>query len=42
VALRGPVETKINYIQKHEISIDTPNHSLNILLPYNDDNVKLC
>ena len=42
VALRGPVETKINYIQKHEISIDTPNHSLNILLPYNEDNVKLC
>ena len=42
VALRGPVETKINYIQKHEISVDTPNHSLNILLPYNDDNVKLC
>lgn len=42
VALRGPVETKINYIQKHEISIDTPNHSLDILLPYNDDNIKLC
>lgn len=42
VALRGPVETKINYIQKHEISVDIPNHSLNILLPYNDDNVKLC
>lgn len=42
VALRGPVETRINYIQKHEISIDIPNHSLNILLPYNEDNVKLC
>lgn len=33
VAVRGPVETKINYIQKHQISIDTPNHSLNIYMP---------
>lgn len=32
-AIRGPVETKINYTQKHQISVDTPNHSLNILLP---------
>lgn len=40
VALRGPVETRINYVQKHEISIDVPNHSLNILMPYNEDNVK--
>lgn len=32
-AIRGPVETKINYIQKNGISIDTPNHSLNILMP---------
>lgn len=32
-AVRGPVETKINYIQKEGISVDTPNHSLNILLP---------
>ena len=32
-AIRGPVETKINYIQKHGISVDTPNYSLNILLP---------
>ena len=32
-AVRGPVETKINYIQKHGISVDTPNHSLNILMP---------
>ena len=36
-AVRGPVETKINYIQKHGISVDTPNHSLNILMPKNDD-----
>lgn len=36
-AIRGPVETKINYIQKHKISVDTPNHSLNILLPKNKE-----
>lgn len=33
VAVRGPVETQINYIQKHQISVDVPNHSLNILMP---------
>lgn len=33
LAIRGPVETKINYIQKNGISVDTPNHSLNILMP---------
>ena len=32
-AVRGPVETKVNFIQKHGISIDTPNHSLSILMP---------
>ena len=32
-AIRGPVETKINFIQKHGISVDTPNYSLNILMP---------
>ena len=37
-AIRGPVETKINFIQKNGISIDTPNHSLNIMLPLTDDN----
>ena len=36
-AIRGPVETKINYIQKHGISVDTPNLSLNLLLPLNED-----
>ena len=35
-AVRGPVETKINYIQKHQISVDEPNHSLNILMPLNE------
>ena len=38
-AIRGPVETKINYIQKHGISVDTPNHSLNILMPKNEDTI---
>ena len=36
-AIRGPVETKINYIQKHGISVDNPNYSLNILLPKTAD-----
>ena len=39
-AIRGPVETKINYIQKHQISIDTPNYSLNILMPKNEGTLK--
>lgn len=34
-AIRGPVETKINYIQKHQISVDKPNYTLNIYLPKN-------
>lgn len=40
VALRGPVETKINFIQKHGISVDNPNYSLNILMPKNAANLK--
>ena len=39
-AIRGPVETKINYIQKHGISIDTPNYSLSILMPKTASAVK--
>lgn len=35
-AVRGPVETKIDYIQKHQISIDNPNYSLNLLVPKNE------
>ena len=38
-AIRGPVETKIDYIQKHGISIDNPNYSLNILLPKNEKTI---
>ena len=39
-AVRGPVETKINYIQKHGVSIDTPNHSLSLLMPKNEDTLR--
>lgn len=39
-AVRGPVETKINYIQKNGVSVDLPNHSLNILIPLNEDTLK--
>lgn len=38
-AVRGPVETKINYIQKNGISVDEPNHSLNIYMPKNKETV---
>lgn len=40
IAMRGPVETKIDYIQKHGISVDNPNYSLNILIPKNKDTLK--
>ena len=39
-AIRGPVETKINFVQKHGISIDEPNHTLHILLPRNEQIMK--
>ena len=39
-AIRGPVETKINYLQKHGISLDTPNFSLNILMPKTPEALK--
>lgn len=39
-AVRGPVETKIDYIQKHGISIDNPNHSLHILMPRTKEALK--
>ena len=40
LAIRGPVETKINFIQKNGISLDVPNHSLNILMPKNEHTLK--
>lgn len=39
-AIRGPVETKIDYIQKHGISVDNPNLSLHILMPRNEQTMK--
>lgn len=38
-AVRGPVETKVNYIQKSGVSVDEPNHTLNILMPKTKSNV---
>ena len=40
IAVRGPVETKINFIQKSGISVDNPNHSLNILMPKTEATLK--
>ena len=39
-AIRGPVETKINFIQKHGVSVDIPNYSLSILIPKNEETLK--
>lgn len=39
-AIRGPVETKIDYIQKHQISVDNPNYSLHILMPRTESTMK--
>ena len=39
-AIRGPVETKINYFQKEGVSMDTPNHTLSILMTKDEETVK--
>lgn len=39
-AIRGPVETTINSILKSNVSIDVPNHTLNILMPKNNETIK--
>ena len=39
-AIRGPVETKIDYIQKHGVSVDNPNYSLNLLMPNAEETLK--
>ena len=39
-AIRGPVETKIDSIQKNNFSLDLPNHTLNILMPKNEETLK--
>ena len=38
--IRGPVETKINYIQKHSISVDEPNYSLHVFVPRTEKTMK--
>lgn len=40
LAVRGPVETKIEYIQKNGISVDNPNYSINFLMPKTEQTVK--
>lgn len=40
-AIRGPVETKINEIQKSGIVAHIPNMTLNIYVPSNEQNLKL-
>lgn len=35
-AIRGPVETQIDSIQKNQVRVDRPNLSLNILMPRNE------
>ena len=40
VAVRGPVETRIDDIQKHNIAINQPNYSLDILMPKNEETMK--
>ena len=38
--VRGPVETKINAIQKSGISLDVPNWSLELYMPATQDNIE--
>lgn len=40
LALKGPTETRIKTGVKHDISIDTPNSSLSLLIPKNEDTLK--
>lgn len=37
--IRGPVETKINFIQKNGISLDTPNWTLELYMPATEENI---
>lgn len=39
-ANRGPVETRIESMQKHNINLDIPNYSLNLLIPKNEKTLK--
>ena len=39
-AVRGPVESKIDSLSKGNYSMDTPNHSINLLLPKTEETLK--
>lgn len=39
-AVRGPIETKINSFTKQGNNYDTPNYSLNILMPGTEENIQ--
>lgn len=41
-AVRGPAETKIEFIQKYGTSADVPNYSLNMMIPKNKDTLAWC
>ena len=40
MAVRGPVETTIQHIKREYMSLDTPNRSLNIMIPKTEENEK--
>lgn len=40
IALKGPNASSINSLNTHGMSIDTPNYSLNILMPKNESTLK--
>lgn len=37
--IRGPVETKINFIQKNGLNVDTPNWTLELYVPATEENI---
>lgn len=39
-AIRGPIESRISTGIRHKVSIDTPNNSLNLLLPNNKETLE--
>ena len=39
-AIRGPVEASINSVSSNGMSVDVPNHTLNMLIPKNSDTLK--
>lgn len=39
-AIRGPIETRINFNDKHSTILDNPNYSLHLIMPRNPDTMK--